>query len=151
VSTIGEAARQTGLKVTAIRFYEAEGLLPPPPRSASGQRLYSEADIRRLAFVRRARALGFELEDIKSLLDLTDHPARPCSEADAIARGHLQAVEGRIAQLTQLKSELARIVQSCAGGTTTRDCRVIESLTESAISQAPKAQEPPISRRRTKK
>jgi len=125
---IGQVSLETGLKVPTIRFYEAEGLLAAPERSANGRRVYSRADVRRLAFVRHARTLGFELDDIRSLLDLTDHPERPCGEADAIARGHLRVVEERIAQLTQLKAELHRIVRSCAGGKSAGQCRVIEAL-----------------------
>ena len=99
--TIGEVARLTGLKVPTIRFYEAEGLVPAPPRTESGRRLYADAAVRRLAFIRHARGLGFELDDIRSLLDLTDAPDRPCADADQIARRHLAAVEARIAQLAE--------------------------------------------------
>lgn len=125
---IGQVAKQTGLKIPTIRFYEAEGLLAAPKRAANGRRVYSEDEVRRLAFIRHARALGFELDDIRSLLDLTDHPDRPCVEADEIASRHLKVVEERIVQLTQLKTELARVVRSCAGGRTAARCRVIEAL-----------------------
>lgn len=125
---IGEVARQTGLKIPTIRFYEAEGLLAAPARGANGRRQYREPDIRRLSFIRHARDLGFELGDVRSLLDLTDHPERPCGQADAIAQRHLDAVEERIAQLNELKKELSRIVRSCAGGRTAGRCNVIEAL-----------------------
>ena len=125
---IGQVAQETGLKIPTIRFYEQEGLLAAPERAANGRRIYSDADVRRLAFIRHARALGFELDDIRSLLDLTDNPDRPCAEADAIARTHLGIVEERIAQLNQLKAELSRIVRSCAGGRSAGECRVIEAL-----------------------
>ena len=128
---IGEVARQTGLKIPTIRFYEAEGLLAAPTRSANGRRQFGESDIRRLAFIRHARDLGFELGDVRSLLDLPDHPERPCGEADAIAQRHLDAVEERIAQRNELKKELSRIVRSCAGGRTAGRCNVIEALTGS--------------------
>lgn len=128
---IGEAAKRTGVKVPTIRFYEQEGLLPAPPRTGSGRRLYADDDVRRLAFIRRARALGFDLDDIRSLLDLSDHPERSCDDADRIARKHLTEVEARLAQLKALKAELSRIVVSCAGGRAAQ-CRVIESLAEHA-------------------
>ena len=70
---IGDVARQTQLKIPTIRFYEAEGLLAAPPRSPNGRRRYSQADIRRLAFIRQAREIGFDLSDVRSLLDLADH------------------------------------------------------------------------------
>jgi DNA-binding transcriptional MerR regulator len=133
--TIGEVARLTGLKVPTIRFYEAEGLVPAPPRTESGRRLYADAAVRRLAFIRHARGLGFELDDIRSLLDLTDAPDRPCADADQIARRHLAAVEARIAQLEQLRIELSRIARACAGGRPVAQCRVIEALSDAPIAR----------------
>ena len=124
---IGWVAKTTGVKIPTIRFYEQEGLLAAPARTEGGRRLYSDADVRRLAFIRHARALGFDLGDVRSLLDLTDEPDRPCAEADVIARTHLATVDERIAQLTVLKAELTRIVRSCAGGKAAQ-CRVIEAL-----------------------
>lgn len=128
---IGEVARRTGLKIPTIRFYEAEGLIDPPDRSLGGRRLYSESDVRRLAFVRHARTLGFELADIRSLLELSASPDRPCAHADEIAKAHLIEVEARIEQLEALRRELARIVRSCAGGRAAT-CRVIEALADHA-------------------
>jgi len=133
--TIGEVARLTGLKIPTIRFYEAEGLVPAPPRTESGRRLYADAAVRRLAFIRHARGLGFELDDIRSLLDLTDAPDRPCADADQIARRHLAAVEARIAQLEQLRIELSRIARACAGGRPVAQCRVIEALSDAPIAR----------------
>jgi len=130
--SIGEVAKATGLKVPTIRFYEQEGLLPAPARTESNRRLYTEADIRRLTFIRHTRSLGFELNDIRALLDLADNPARPCGEADAIARRQLAAVEERLQQLTALKQELQRVSSACAGGKNAGECRVIEALTVDA-------------------
>lgn len=138
---IGDVARLSGIKIPTIRFYEAEGLLPAPARAENGRRLYGAEDVRRLAFIRRARGLGFELDDIRSLLDLTDHPDRPCGEADRIARQHLASVEERLVQLSALKQELSRIVRSCAGGRAAAQCRVIEALAD----QAPPAMASPAS------
>lgn len=148
---IGQVAKQTGLKVTTIRFYEAEGLLAAPKRAANGRRVYADVEVKRLAFIRHARALGFELGDIRSLLDLTDDPNKSCAEADEIASGHLRVVEERIAQLTQLRTELARIARSCAGGRSVGQCRVIEALAghdQCATQHAPPAKVP---KRRAKK
>lgn len=135
MQAIGTVAKRTGLKVPTIRFYEQEGLIRAPERTGSGRRLYADADIRRLAFIRHARVLGFELEDIRSLLDLSDHPSRPCDEADRIARKHLAEVEQRLVQLMALKAELNRIVKSCAGGSAAQ-CRVIEALADHAQCNA---------------
>lgn len=126
--TIGEAARQTGIKVPTIRFYEQEGLLAPPERTDSGRRVYAEDDLNRLAFIKHARTLGFELHDVRQLLELSDHPEHPCTGADQIARRHLASVRERIAQLQKLETELSRISRSCAGGKKASACRVIEAL-----------------------
>lgn len=135
MQAIGEVAKRTGIKIPTIRFYEAEGLIGRPARTGSGRRLYGERDVQRLAFIRHARALGFELSDIRSLLDLSDHPDRSCADADRIARLHLVEVEARIAQLRALKKELARVVTSCAGGKAAQ-CRVIETLADHAFCGA---------------
>jgi DNA-binding transcriptional MerR regulator len=83
---IGDLARQTGTKVNTIRFYEEIGLLPRAMRTASGRRTYCAADVRRLAFIRHGRGLGFSVEEVRSLLALADEPERDCAEAAAIAR-----------------------------------------------------------------
>ncbi|OQW58906.1 MAG: transcriptional regulator [Proteobacteria bacterium HN_bin10] len=127
--SIGAVSKRTGIKIPTIRFYEAEGLIDAPPRTASGRRLHADEEVRRLSFIRHVRALGFELSDIRSLLDLSDHPERPCGEADAIARRHLEDVDARIAQLRALKRELTRIATPCEGGAAAQ-CRVIEALAD---------------------
>ena len=125
--TIGNLAVRTGAKVQTIRYYEQIGLLPEPGRSAGGQRRYALADLDRLSFIRHARQLGFSLEAIRDLLDLSDHPNRPCADADAIAERQLQQVEQRIARLEALRLELARMVEDCKGGHAGQ-CRVLEVL-----------------------
>jgi DNA-binding transcriptional MerR regulator len=124
---IGRVAGATGCKVQTIRYYEQIGLLPAPARSEGNQRLYTGEDVRRLAFIRHARELGFPLEAIRELLSLTDCPEQSCEAADAIASARLDEVEGRIARLTALKSELKRMIEQCRGGRIA-DCRVIEVL-----------------------
>lgn len=129
--TIGEAARDSGVRVTTIRFYESRGLVPAPPRTGGGRRLYDASAVRRLAFIRHARDLGFPLEAIRDLLALQDMPDRACAEADAIARAQLDAVETRIARLQGLRGELLRMIAACDGGAVS-DCAVIESLADHA-------------------
>jgi DNA-binding transcriptional MerR regulator len=129
--TIGEAARQSGVKVQTIRFYEERGLLPPPPRSDGNQRLYTPAQAARLRFIRHARDLGFPLAEIADLLALSDRPNQSCAAADAIAGRQLVEVRRRIRQLTLLESELQRMVDQCRRGAIA-DCRVIESLGDHA-------------------
>lgn len=125
--TIGTLAKKTGTKVQTIRYYEQIGLMPEPGRTEGGQRRYGEPDLDRLAFIRHARQLGFSLEAVRELLDLGDHPNRPCHEVDAIARRQLKQVEQRLARLEALQTELKRMVHECSGGTTA-DCRVLEVL-----------------------
>ncbi|MCC6787821.1 MAG: helix-turn-helix domain-containing protein [Hyphomonadaceae bacterium] len=139
--TIGAVSKRTGIKVPTIRFYEGEGLIKAPARTGSGRRLYADADVRRLSFIRHARALGFELSDIRSLLDLSDHPDRPCGQADQIAQRHLNDVDARIAQLRALKRELSRIAAPCAGGPAAQ-CRVIEALADHSACAGDHARAP---------
>jgi len=128
---IGELSRATGTNIETIRYYERIGLLPAPSRTAANYRSYGNGHRARLAFVRHSRDLGFTIEEIRSLLDLSDHPERDCADADRIATRHLQQVEEKIAQLTLLREELTRIVGRCRGGVAA-DCRVIEALGDHA-------------------
>jgi DNA-binding transcriptional MerR regulator len=126
---IGEAARQSGVKVPTIRYYEQIGLLPVPLRSEGNRRHYGVADLRRLAFIRHARELGFEIEAIRALLTLQDDPSQPCETADLIAKARLAEVEQRIRSLTALKVELELMVDGCSHGHVAT-CRVIEVLAD---------------------
>jgi DNA-binding transcriptional MerR regulator len=124
---IGEASRQSGVKVPTIRYYEQIGLLPAPPRSEGNRRQYDADDLRRLAFIRHARELGFDIDAIRALLVLQDEPGESCAVADQIARARLVELEQRIASLKALKAELQRMVTSCSRGRVDQ-CRVIEAL-----------------------
>lgn len=126
--TIGQLARATGTKAETIRYYERIGVMPEPGRSGGNYRAYSEDHLRRLAFVRRSRDLGFTLEQVRELLRLADRPEQPCHEADAIAREHLAAVERKIADLRRLAGELRDISSRCGAGGTISECRIIEAL-----------------------
>ncbi|ARC90180.1 helix-turn-helix domain-containing protein [Rhodovulum sp. MB263] len=130
--TIGKLGKAAGVKVPTIRYYEQIGLLAAPERSSGNQRLYPTATLQRLAFIRHARELGFPLDAIRELLDLADHPERPCAAADAVARRQLTAVEARLARLTALKTELERMIEQCAGGSAA-ECRVLESIGDHAL------------------
>jgi len=125
--TIGTLSKKTGTKVQTIRYYEQIGLMNEPGRSAGGQRRYFEQDLDRLGFIRHSRQLGFSLEAIRELLDLSDDPSRSCAEADIIARRHLVQVEKRIKRLQALKKELRRMVTECAGNSVS-ECKIIEVL-----------------------
>ncbi len=126
---IGEAARASGVKVPTVRYYEQIGLLETPDRSTGNRRLYGKPDIARLAFIRHARELGFDLSDIRRLLFLQDKPNHSCAEADQLAKEHMIAVDRRIKSLVALKAELQRMVDGCAHGRI-EDCKVIEVLAD---------------------
>ncbi|NND22015.1 MAG: helix-turn-helix domain-containing protein [Silicimonas sp.] len=125
--TIGSLGKKTGTKVQTIRYYEQIGLMPEPGRTEGGQRRYGDAEVDRLSFIRHARQLGFPLEAIRELLDLSDNPDRSCHEADSIARRQLKQVELRMDRLKALRTELKRMILECSGGNTA-DCKVLEVL-----------------------
>ena len=125
--SIGTLAKRTGAKVQTIRYYEQLGLMPVADRTYGGQRRYGEEAVKRLSFIRHARALGFSLDHIRNLLALADNPQSDCSSADSIARAHLHTVKAKIAALNSLKRELTRMIDHC-DGTKTANCRVIETL-----------------------
>jgi DNA-binding transcriptional MerR regulator len=125
---IGELSRQTGVKVPTIRYYESVGLLPPPVRTESNRRLYGPPSVKRLRFIRHARELGFEVDAIRQILDLSDQPEHSCAAADAIARRHLAEINSRIKRLGALKREVQRMIVECAQGRIA-ECRVIDVLT----------------------
>lgn len=131
--TIGKLARSADVKIPTIRFYEQIGLLPEPERTDSERRVYAERDVRRLAFIKHARQLGFPLEAIRTLLDLSETPDRPCADANALAQAQLVEVEAKIAQLTALQTELKRMVAAGCDSGVVGDCRVIESLSDHSL------------------
>lgn len=126
---IGELSRRTGVKVPTIRFYEQIGLLSAPPRTEGNQRRYGKPEVERLNFIRHSRELGFEVEDIRELLEMAATPQASCHQADSIARNHLTEIDRRIASLTALRGELNRMVDECGHGRIC-DCRIIEVLAD---------------------
>ncbi len=131
---IGELSKRTNTKVQTIRYYEEIGVMPKAIRAANNRRLYNETHLERLTFIRHSRELGFSLDDIRNLLNLSDQPDRPCEEVDAIARGHLKDVERKIAALQVMQSELKRMITHCSGGSIS-DCRIIEVLADHSLCQ----------------
>lgn len=124
---IGDLASATGTKVNTIRFYEEIGLMLPAARTDSGRRTYAPSDLERLRFIRHARELGFETQEIRSLLALCDQPERECSEVTEIAVRHLSVVNEKISRLILLRDELDRTARLCAGGSIA-ECRILETL-----------------------
>jgi len=125
--TIGALSRRTRVNIETIRFYERIGILPKPPRSASGHRIYGRDDLMRLGFVRRSRELGFSLDEVRGLLRLVDGGRYTCAEVKAITLDHLADVRRKIADLRRLERTLADVAGKCRG-TKVPDCPVIEAL-----------------------
>ena|SRR5579871_6763173 len=125
---IGELARETGVKVVTIRYYEGAGVLPPAKRTSGNYRSYGTEHLRRLRFVRRCRDLGFSLEQVRDLLRLSAEDVPSCAEVCQIAARHRKSIEDKIANLKLLASELQRISASCNGRRRMADCRIIEAL-----------------------
>lgn len=131
--TIGKLAEATGTKVETVRWYEKVGLIAPPARTGGNYRAYSPDDLARLSFIRRARDLGFSLDQVRALLDLTRQGERDCGTVDGIASEHLAEVDRKLADLTALRRELARVISTCDGGTVA-ECRILEALAPAAVS-----------------
>jgi MerR family mercuric resistance operon transcriptional regulator len=124
-----EIARSAGCHSETVRFYEARGLLPAPPRSAAGHRVYGREHARRLRFIVRARELGFSLDRVTQLLRLADDGGSICAEAKALALGRLDDVGRRIAALRKLEEALRSMVAQCDEGGA-RGCPIIDDLSE---------------------
>ena len=124
---IGELSRLTGVKIETIRYYERIKMLPAPPRTASGRRVYGTHEARVLAFIRRARELGFSIDEIRALLDLGGPAQASCKEVRKIATHHLERIRSKIADLVKLEKLLAKTIAQCSG-TAAPDCPVIDVL-----------------------
>ena len=128
---IGQAATASGISAKMIRYYESIALVPPGRRSDAGYRIYSEDDLHVLRFVKRARSLGFSLEQIRELLSLWQNKARASADVKAIALGHVAQLEQRIAELTEMRDTLQTLA-GCCQGNDRPDCPILQSLGDPA-------------------
>lgn len=125
---IGRLANLTGCRVVTIRYYEQIGILPEPGRSAGGHRVYDVVHLERLTFIRKARALGFPLEAVRSLLDLAEgRDDVSCEEVDRIATERLAEVKAKIADLAILEGTLERLMSQCRHKTVD-ECRILDAF-----------------------
>ena len=129
VLTRGELAAASGCNIETIRYYEQIGLVPPPPRSQGGHRLYGEDLRKRLVFIRRSRDLGFTLEETRGLLRLVDGGNYTCAQVEGLAREHLREIQRKIADLRKLKRALEEMASKCSGDTLPA-CPIIDALFE---------------------
>jgi MerR family mercuric resistance operon transcriptional regulator len=125
--SIGELSRRARCNIDTIRYYERIGLLPSAIRSAGRYRLYGVDDVRRLTFVRRARELGFKLDEVRALLKLASDRGNTCAQARKLAAGHLADIRAKIADLQTIERVLATTVRRC-GAARRVHCPVIEVL-----------------------
>ena len=126
--SIGQLARTAQVAVDTVRYYEKQGLMPRATRRASGYREYHEADLRRLQFIRRAKQLGFSLEEITELLTLKQNPTRGVEKARAVAREKLQQVDEKIAELQRLRKVLGDLVSACPGHGAPEACPILRAF-----------------------
>lgn len=131
---IGELARRVGCEVVTIRFYEQKGLLPEPSRSSGNFRLYGEAHIERLQFIRHCRSLDLSLGEIQALLEMRDNPARDCIEVTTLLGAHIQQIETRIEALSQLKQDLIILHDQCAGARPVESCEILRGLAGPSVN-----------------
>ena len=126
---IGQLANLAGVGVETIRFYERSGLLGPPARRSSGYRAYEETAVSRLHFIRRAKQLGFTLNEIKELLALDGDPAATRAEVKAAALSKIADIESRIRDLQRMRSALASLTSQCHGDDElATHCPILEAL-----------------------
>ncbi len=128
---ISTVATNSGCNLETIRYYERIGLMPTPERTPKGYREYSEADVERLRFISRGRGLGFNLQEIRSLLRLAQDPDISCSEVDQLARKHLDDILVRLKDLQRMARELERTIDHCGGGQR-GECTILDSLRQSS-------------------
>ena len=128
--TIGKLAQQAGVGIETIRFYEREGLIETPPRTASGYRQYSDAVVRRLQFIRRAKELGFTLNEIKELLSLKTSAGVTCASAKRKAEEKIADIDGKLRTLRRMKRALVDLTKSCNEDGTLDECPILNAMGE---------------------
>ena len=124
---IGQLSRLTGVNIETIRYYERIKMLPAPPRTSSGRRVYDQTHLRTLVFIRRSRELGFSLDEIRALIRLGGPAKATCREVREIAAHHLEDIQAKLSDLKKLERLLASTVAKCSGRTAP-DCPVLDIL-----------------------
>ena len=129
--SIGKLAESAGVAIDTVRYYERNGLLQPAGRLASGYRRYGEAELKRLRFIRRAKALGFSLEDIRTLLELSAE--RSVAKVKRVAQLKLADIEARIAELERVGAGLRKLIAACPGHGRAEACPILNALTDEEL------------------
>lgn len=133
--TIGQLAREAGIGIETVRFYERRGLIEDPPRRESGYRQYPPESVARLRFIRRAKELGFSLDEIGDLLVLRSRPGENRDRVRAKARAKIEDIERRIADLTRMKTTLTELADACACRRDSDDCPILEALDGESLEE----------------
>ena len=126
--TIGQLAKQAGVGVETVRFYERKALLDGPPRTASGYRQYSQDVVRRIRFIRLAKELGFSLKEVAELLSLRVDPETTCAEVKAQAEDKIADIDAKLQDLQRMKETLVRLVTTCSGRGPISQCPILDAM-----------------------
>lgn len=126
--TIGELAHAAGVGVETVRFYERQRLLPRPAKPAKGYRRYSRDVLQRIEFIRRAKAVGFALDEIRELLDLRAQPGAPCKTVRERALAKRAAIDAKIRELEDLRSAVSTLLDACTGRVVVEQCSILGAL-----------------------
>ncbi len=127
-NTIGLVAQRAGVGVETVRFYQRRGLIQEPPTPTKGFRVYPEETIERILFIRRAKDLGFTLEEIAELLELKVDSGQNCSSVKSFALDKIALIEEKIGSLDDMRQQLVRLTKACDNGKPTSDCAILEAL-----------------------
>lgn len=130
--TIGALAKRTQCQAETIRYYEREGLLPPPARTAGNYRQYDSGHVERLSFIRHCRSLDMTLAEIRALLDFRDAPTRDCTEVSALLDDHVRHVADRIDELRRLQRQLKHLRGLCARPGQVKRCGILNEMSRAA-------------------
>lgn len=130
--TIGQLAKQAEVNIDTIRYYERRGLLSPPQRKESGYRQYLDDAVVRIRFIKRAKALGFSLDEIADLLSLRLDPRTKCGDIKKRAQKKISEIEGKIQMLERMRQTLVQLTEMCEEGRQASECPVLEALDENA-------------------
>ena len=134
--TIGQIAKQTGVTVEAIRFYEKQGLLAKPTRSASGYRLYDDEVVRRVEFIQRAKLLGFSLKEITELLNLRRTHTTTCADVKQVAETKITHIDHKLKELQHMRTALSVLAAQCEMLAGVNDCPILDALEHASTKQA---------------
>ncbi len=126
--TIGKVAQRAGVGIETVRFYEREGLIDKPPRGPSGYRNFPESVVSRLLFIKRAKELGFTLNEIKELLSLRLAPETTCAEVKQRANRKIADIKDKVRSLRRMEEALVKLTESCSGRGPADDCPILAAL-----------------------